>query len=575
MGKCLSCCHKDQHFQLYSSEEQATADRQPHQASSVTQPTIPLCHLKFCPPETHRVSSSKRSHSLPSQSNISTLLSLPGRRHSLFSKLEKSSAPPCKQQSRVNFDSQEKLNFNSLNSSTYRFGPRFQRLFSAPRLSVVSCYQSTTFFDPQSSNQKFFPVNEIGMFSKGPSIANPQKYSRFSAPEYSNKPFMHFETIDTSSAHGNIDKAAYFQNTAVLISQPIVSFSYSQNNIATDIQQRNQSSKDSANSLYPGSQSHNPSHSSALNAVFSSVCKSTCWFTPCQSEMTFHSFEDGNPSDSPQDEDKSSAVETPKTRYITANTDTEEQSFPVPKAFNTHVQELNLGALLQKADHLRVTEPGKMESFELLCDHKEKFKDEIEFIWRLARAYGDMYELSTNIQEKKHYANIGKTLGERAITRAPMNGYCHLWFAVLCGYVSEFEGLQNKINYGYRFKEHLDKAIQFLPEEPFLYYLKGRYCYTVSKLSWIEKKMAATLFGKIPSSTVGEALQNFLKTEELHPGYSKSNYMYLAKCYVDLEQKHNALKFCNLALSLSSVTKEVGVKAEMGQHDAGELGVKR
>lgn len=37
-----------------------------------------------------------------------------------------------------------------------------------------------------------------------------------------------------------------------------------------------------------------------------------------------------------------------------------------------------------------------------------QFRDEIEFIWRFARAYGDMYELSTNAQEKKHYANIGK-----------------------------------------------------------------------------------------------------------------------------------------------------------------------
>ncbi|XP_073753402.1 regulator of microtubule dynamics protein 2 isoform X1 [Callorhinus ursinus] len=286
--------------------------------------------------------------------------------------------------------------------------------------------------------------------------------------------------------------------------------------------------------------------------------------------------------------------------YITANTDTEEQSFPVPKAFNTHIEELNLDVLLQKADNLRMNECSKMESFELLCDHKEKFRDEIEFIWRLARAYGDMYELSTNAQEKKHYANIGKTLGERAITTAPTNGYCHLWYAVLCGYVSEFEGLQNKINYGHRFKEHLDKAIQFLPEEPFLYYLKGRYCYTVSKLSWIEKKMAATLFGKIPSSTVEEALQNFLKisngspglnpsfgvsrllpratgyalgprctalatkskssppgrVEELHPGFSKSNYLFLAKCYIDLEQTDDAMKFCNLAVLLPCVTKE-------------------
>uniref|UniRef100_G1Q7X1 Regulator of microtubule dynamics protein 2 n=1 Tax=Myotis lucifugus TaxID=59463 RepID=G1Q7X1_MYOLU len=243
--------------------------------------------------------------------------------------------------------------------------------------------------------------------------------------------------------------------------------------------------------------------------------------------------------------------------YITASTDTEEQSFPVRKALNKYVEELNLDALLQKADNLRMDESKKMESFELLCDHKEKFRDEIEFIWRLVRAYGDMYELSTNTEEKKHYANIGKTLGEKAVTRAPMNGHCHLWYAVLCGYVSEFEGLQNKVNYGYCFKEHLDKAIELLPAEPLLYYLNGRYCYAVSKLSWIEKKMAATLFGKIPTSTIQEALQNFLKAEELHPGFSKSNYMYLSKCYRDLKQTENAMKFHDLAEQLPCITKEV------------------
>lgn len=61
-------------------------------------------------------------------------------------------------------------------------------------------------------------------------------------------------------------------------------------------------------------------------------------------------------------------------RYITANTDTEEQSFPVHTALNTHTEELKLDILLQKADHLRMTESGKMESFELLCDHKEKVR---------------------------------------------------------------------------------------------------------------------------------------------------------------------------------------------------------
>ncbi|XP_041487084.1 regulator of microtubule dynamics protein 2 isoform X3 [Microtus oregoni] len=163
--------------------------------------------------------------------------------------------------------------------------------------------------------------------------------------------------------------------------------------------------------------------------------------------------------------------------YITANTDTEEQSFPVAKAFNTHIEELKLDVLLQKVDRLRITEANKVESFELLCDHKEKFSEEIEFLWRLARAYGDMYKLSTNTQEKKHYANIGKTLGERAITRAPMNGHCHLCFLLI-------------------------------------------------------------------------------QAEELQPGYSVSNYMFVAKCYVDLEESQDAWKFCNLALLLPIVTKE-------------------
>lgn len=241
--------------------------------------------------------------------------------------------------------------------------------------------------------------------------------------------------------------------------------------------------------------------------------------------------------------------------YSTANTDTEEQSFPAEKALNTYIEELDLEALLQKVDSLRKNESEQLESFELLCDHKEKCKDEIEFMWRLTRSYGDMCEMSTNKEEKKHYANIGKTLGEKAISKAPRNGQCHLWYAILCGHVSEYEGLQNKINYGHLFKEHLDKAIELLPEEPLLYYLKGRYCYTVSQLSWIERKMAATLFGKIPSSTTKEALENLLKAEDLSPGFSKSNYMYIAKCYFNLEQRDKTLKFCDLASLLPCVTK--------------------
>ncbi|XP_047709790.1 regulator of microtubule dynamics protein 2 isoform X2 [Prionailurus viverrinus] len=459
MGKCLSHCKDDQSLLLNYPADQVTSDHWHLGFSSITHRIISLDPKRTRLSAVCKVSSRRGSKNLSSSSSASTHSSFSGRKHSLFVKFQKSGIFPDCQQSRANFDSQEKSSFSDVKFSSNHFDLRSQRLFSAPRLSIISCYESTSFFDLQSRCHKIFNPDEVETVSKSSSMTSAEKYISPCCPKYNIRCSMNFEAKANSSTHRNtVDGSIYPHSTATLLSLPTIFYSCQQGKIATDTEGRGQS------------------------------------------------------------------------RYITANTDTEEQSFPVPKAFNTHIEELNLDVLLQKVDNLRMNESSKMESFELLCDHKEKFRDEIEFIWRFARAYGDMYELSTNAQEKKHYANIGKTLGEKAITRAPMNGHCHLWYAVLCGYVSEFEGLQNKINYGHRFK--------------------------VSKLSWIEKKMAATLFGKIPSSTVEEALQNFLKVEELHPGFSKSNYLFLAKCYIDLEQTDDAVKFCNLAVLLPCVTKE-------------------
>ncbi|XP_074142705.1 regulator of microtubule dynamics protein 2 isoform X2 [Sminthopsis crassicaudata] len=193
-----------------------------------------------------------------------------------------------------------------------------------------------------------------------------------------------------------------------------------------------------------------------------------------------------------------------------------------------------------------------------------KYKDDIEFMWRLVRAYGDMYELSTNMGEKKKYASDGKDLGERIVSQAPKNGYCHLWYGSLCGFFAECGGLQHKIKYGHLFKQHLDKALELIPDEPLLYYLNGRYCYSVFKLTWMEKKMASTLFGMVPTSSIEDALSNFLKAEELKPGYSKYNYVYLAKCYNELGDKANALMYCDAALLVSSDnTKDRQAQAEL------------
>ncbi|NWU30952.1 RMD2 protein, partial [Dyaphorophyia castanea] len=239
--------------------------------------------------------------------------------------------------------------------------------------------------------------------------------------------------------------------------------------------------------------------------------------------------------------------------YLTAHTDSEGDSeeekrcMKPPDAVVKSEEDEDLLSFLQQVDNLhKGSEDDKKKGFRLLIGKEDKYENCVDFLWRLARAYGDLFEMTTDAEEKRKYVSDA-----------------HSWintswdgFAIMCGYMSQFESVQNKIRNGYLFKEHLDKAIELKPQDPFLYYLNGRWCYSVAQLSWIEKKVAAALFGTPPTSTVEEALQNFLKAEEMHPGYSKCNYVYLAKCYKDLGQKNNALKYCDSALSILSVTNE-------------------
>ncbi|NXE87501.1 RMD2 protein, partial [Menura novaehollandiae] len=241
--------------------------------------------------------------------------------------------------------------------------------------------------------------------------------------------------------------------------------------------------------------------------------------------------------------------------YLTAHTDSEGDSeeekrcVKSPDAMvKSEEEEEDLFNFLQQVDNLhKGSEDDKKEGFRLLLEKDDQYENCVDFLWRLARAYGDLFEMATDAEEKKKYFSIIRNL--------QFNKREHL-FAIMCGYMSQFESVQNKIRNGYLFKEHLDKAIELKPQDPFLYYLNGRWCYSVAQLSWIEKKVAAALFGTPPTSTVEEALQNFLKAEEMRPGYSKYNYVYLAKCYKDLGQKNNALKYCDSALSILSVTNE-------------------
>uniref|UniRef100_A0A3B3I584 Regulator of microtubule dynamics protein 2 n=1 Tax=Oryzias latipes TaxID=8090 RepID=A0A3B3I584_ORYLA len=246
-------------------------------------------------------------------------------------------------------------------------------------------------------------------------------------------------------------------------------------------------------------------------------------------------------------------------RYMTALTDSEEEEPNEGEQGDKKQAEDELNVLLKEVDRLHEgTEFDKRESLNILLKQEAEFGQDSRFLWRLTRAYCDVHDISSTLEEKKTHAETGKRVGEEAVTLNPLCAESHQWFAIMCGIMTEYDTVQNKIKNGYIFKDHLDKAIELKPQDPLSYYLLGRWCYSVAQLSWIERKAAAALFGEPPSATVEDALKNFLKVEEIHPAYSKFNYVFLAKCYKDLGKINKARTMCEAAYSMDTISKEVG-----------------
>ncbi|NXY89684.1 RMD2 protein, partial [Alcedo cyanopectus] len=96
--------------------------------------------------------------------------------------------------------------------------------------------------------------------------------------------------------------------------------------------------------------------------------------------------------------------------YLTAHTDSEDDSgkkkgcVKSPNAIVNSEQDEELFHLLHQVDNLhKSSEDDKKESFRLLLEKNDKYENCVDFLWRLARAYGDLFEMTTDVEEKRRY----------------------------------------------------------------------------------------------------------------------------------------------------------------------------
>uniref|UniRef100_A0A0K0D7D0 PH domain-containing protein n=1 Tax=Angiostrongylus cantonensis TaxID=6313 RepID=A0A0K0D7D0_ANGCA len=106
----------------------------------------------------------------------------------------------------------------------------------------------------------------------------------------------------------------------------------------------------------------------------------------------------------------------------------------------------------------------------------------------------------------------------------------------MTGQSTDYLGTKEKIEEGGKFKSLLDKALSVDGKEFSLRHMRGRYAYSVSSLSWIERKAkiphaAAVFYSTPPTATLDEALEDFLSAYEEKPEWIE-NLMFIARIYL-------------------------------------------
>lgn len=89
------------------------------------------------------------------------------------------------------------------------------------------------------------------------------------------------------------------------------------------------------------------------------------------------------------------------------------------------------------------------------------------------------------------------------------------------------------------------------PNDSTLHHMLGRWCFEVAGLTWIERKVASTLFSKVPDATLEDAIRALTKAYSLKPAW-KENCLFLAKCCLSLKNNSDALDWLNKGLAVAT-----------------------
>ncbi|XP_028288265.1 regulator of microtubule dynamics protein 1 isoform X2 [Parambassis ranga] len=218
------------------------------------------------------------------------------------------------------------------------------------------------------------------------------------------------------------------------------------------------------------------------------------------------------------------------------------------------VHALERGEVLEQADYLYSC--GDTEKlYQLLLQFKDS--DDAEFLWRLARASRDLALLpNIDAEQKKKLTFEAFEYAKKALEKDEKCFAAHKWYAVCLSDVGDYKGVKVKIGNSYIIREHLERAVELNPKDATSLHILGYWCFSFAELPWYQRKVAAVIFSTPPTATYEEALEFFMKAEEVDPNFYSKNLLMLGKTYLAMKDKQQALLWLTKAKEYPAHTLE-------------------
>ena len=137
----------------------------------------------------------------------------------------------------------------------------------------------------------------------------------------------------------------------------------------------------------------------------------------------------------------------------------------------------------------------------------------------------------------------------------PESAISYFMLAATTGNLALFAGGRDKVLLGRQVEAYSKRAIALDSTLAFPYVSLGIYYREVSRLNWLERMIARTFFGRLPSTDTSEILALLHHAEHLRPNFPFLHFE-LAKTYAYLDQPKEAIVHLEKMQSLQPETAQ-------------------